>query len=53
LLLIGISKNCYYLKVEIENVCDVDVSRREAHVFAEEVGQSKVSIGGVAFRQEN
>ena len=42
-----------YLEVEVEDVGDVDVAGREAHVLAQEVGQGKVSVGSVTFGQEN
>lgn len=42
-----------HLEVKVENVGDVDVAGREAHVLAKEVGQGEVPVSGVPFRQEH
>ena len=41
------------LKVEVKSVCDIDLSRRIAHVLPHEVTQSRVAVGAVPLRQED
>ena len=50
-----IDQKILYLKIKIQNIWDIDIWwwRWETIVFPKEVGQSKISVSCVPFRQKD